>query len=148
MSTKYKHSHEVPTDVLEKRLEELSDAIGKRGEERDRELTRRVPAELDRDADLVLSEAAARLMALEAHVEALVDWADAYVGSTGLYQEIESARNADTTSLARRDAEQRKVGAASFRLELMESVRMPFRPHIQGVFNVWLRRQAEEANHD
>ena len=66
MSTKYKHSHEVPTAVLAQRLVELSDAVGKRGEERDRELTRRVPAELDRDADLVLYEAAQRLLKVEA----------------------------------------------------------------------------------
>lgn len=49
-------------------------------------------------------------------------------------------------SLARRDAEQQKIGAASFRQEVMESVKMPFRPHIQGVFDVWLRRQAEQAD--
>lgn len=70
MSTKYKHSHEVPTDVLAERLSELSDAVGKRGADRDRELTRRVPAELDRDADLVLSEAAQRLVKLEAERDA------------------------------------------------------------------------------
>lgn len=73
MSTKYKHGHEVPTAVLAKRLNELSDAVGKQGEERDRELTRRIPAEFDRDADLVLSEAATRLMALAAHVVELRD---------------------------------------------------------------------------
>lgn len=39
--------------------------------------------------------------ALAAHVEALVAWADAYIGTTGLYEEVESARNANTSSLAR-----------------------------------------------
>ena len=66
MSTKYKHGDHVPTEVLAKRLDELADVVGRPGEERDRELTRRIPAELDRDADLVLSEAATRLTALAA----------------------------------------------------------------------------------
>lgn len=51
-------------------------------------------------------------------------------------------------SLARRDAEQQKIGAASFRYELMESVKAPFRPHIQGVFAVWLERQQAEGGGD
>ena len=66
MSMKYKHGDHVPTEVLAKRLDELADVVGRPGEERDRELTRRIPAELDRDADLVLSEAATRLTALAA----------------------------------------------------------------------------------
>src|SRR5690554_6727830 len=71
MSTKYKHSHEVPTAVLAKRLDELSDVMGYPGKERDRELTQRIPAELDRDADLVLSEAAQRMLKMEAERDAL-----------------------------------------------------------------------------
>ncbi len=61
MSTKYTKPVQVPGAVLAKRLEEISEAVTKKGEDRDRELTMRVPAELDRDADLVLSEAAQRL---------------------------------------------------------------------------------------
>lgn len=71
MSTMYKRGDQVPTEVLAKRLDELADAVGKKGEERDRALTRRIPAELDRDADLVLSEASTRLMALEGKCDAL-----------------------------------------------------------------------------
>jgi len=71
MSTKYKISAEVPTAALAKRLDELSDVVGQPGEERDRELTQRIPAELDRDADLVLCEAAQRLVKLETERDAL-----------------------------------------------------------------------------
>ena len=58
MSTKYKEPQEVPTSVLIARLKQLSAAIanGDKGE-----LTMRVPAELDRDADVVLAEAVKRL---------------------------------------------------------------------------------------
>lgn len=61
MSTKYKRTKEVPTDILIARLKELADAITKGREAVDREFTMRVPAECDRDADLVLAEAARRL---------------------------------------------------------------------------------------
>lgn len=66
MSNKYKHGDTVPTDVLCKRLDELAHAITKGCEAMDREFTMRIPAELDRDPDLVLSEAARRLKELEA----------------------------------------------------------------------------------
>ena len=61
MSTKYKRTKEVPTEILVARLKELADAITKGREAVDREFTMRVPAECDRDADLVLVEAARRL---------------------------------------------------------------------------------------
>lgn len=61
MTTKYKKSSEVPTAVLANRLEELADAVTKGCDAVDREFTMRIPAECDRDADLVLSEAARRL---------------------------------------------------------------------------------------
>lgn len=64
MSRKYKLGDRVPTKVLIKRLEELSEAITKGKEATEREFTMRVPAELDRDADLVLSQAAKRLREL------------------------------------------------------------------------------------
>lgn len=76
MSTKYKISAEVPTAALAKRLDELSDVVGQSGEERDRELTQRIPAELDRDADLVLCEAAQRLVKLETERDALAAHAE------------------------------------------------------------------------
>ena len=61
MSTKYKHGDNVPTDTIISRLNELSDAVTKGKGAIDREFTMRVPAELDRDADLVLSQAAKRI---------------------------------------------------------------------------------------
>ena len=68
MRTIYKMNDIVPTDVLANRLEELSDAIGKGPDEMRREFTRRIPAELDRDADLVLSQSASRMTELEAQL--------------------------------------------------------------------------------
>jgi len=61
MSTQYRNGHEVPDKVLIKRLKELSNAINKGEKSFSSEFTMRVPAEMDRDADLVLQEAARRL---------------------------------------------------------------------------------------
>jgi hypothetical protein len=61
MSTKYKESKHVPTSILCERLDVLSEAITKGKDSINREFTMRVPAELDRDADLVLCESARRL---------------------------------------------------------------------------------------
>jgi hypothetical protein len=61
MSEKYNARSEVPTDIICDRIEELSDAITKGREAVSREFTMRIPAEVDLDADLVLSDAAARL---------------------------------------------------------------------------------------
>lgn len=65
MSRNYKQSEDIPNGVLAKRLEELSDAVVARmhGKKHvfDNEFTCRIPAELDRDADLVLMESAKRL---------------------------------------------------------------------------------------
>jgi hypothetical protein len=65
MSRQYKNSKDVPTSTLIKRLNELSDAICEGRESQAREFTMRIPAECDRDADLVLAEAARRLEAYE-----------------------------------------------------------------------------------
>lgn len=61
MSTKYKIGDEVPTYILIKRLKELSAAATKGKHTLEREFTMRIPAEVDRDADIVLSAAARRL---------------------------------------------------------------------------------------
>jgi hypothetical protein len=65
MSTRYKHRDRIPTEVLANRLDELADAVVARMKgdpsPMDREFTCRIPAELDRDPDLVLSQAADRL---------------------------------------------------------------------------------------
>ena len=61
MSNRYKDEDEVPTEVICKRLDELSNAVTKGRDAVAREFVMRVPAELDHDADLVLSTAAKRL---------------------------------------------------------------------------------------
>jgi hypothetical protein len=65
MSTNYQSSEEVPTAILIARLQKLSDAITEGKDSVEREFTMRIPAECDRDADLVLAEAARRLEALK-----------------------------------------------------------------------------------
>jgi len=65
MSTKYGATDRVPTEVLAARLDELSIAVTQGKEAVSREFTMRIPAEMDRDADLVLSAAAKRLLELE-----------------------------------------------------------------------------------
>lgn len=67
MSNKYKEEKEVPNDVIVSRLRELSTAVVKRDM---REFSMRIPTELDRDADCVLSIAAARIARLEAENKA------------------------------------------------------------------------------
>lgn len=69
MSTKYRNSSDVPTTTIVNRLNELSDAITGGSESMNGEFTMRVPAECDRDADLVLAEAARRLEQAEAEVQ-------------------------------------------------------------------------------
>ncbi len=61
MSRKYKFGDRIPTEVLIARLEELSNAVTKDRSTMCSEFTMRIPAELDRDADLVLGAAARRL---------------------------------------------------------------------------------------
>lgn len=63
MSQQYQDGDYIPTQVLAKRLDELSDAVTK-GAAGMNEFYMRIPAERDRDADLVLAEAAKRLREL------------------------------------------------------------------------------------
>lgn len=65
MSNRYKHGDRIPSETLCARLDELADAVTKGPAAVSREFTMRVPAELDRDADLVLSRAAQRIRELE-----------------------------------------------------------------------------------
>ena len=71
MSNKYKDCDEVPNEALCKRLKELSKAVTKGREGLHREFTMRIPAELDRDADLVLSIAARRIESLSQQIDEL-----------------------------------------------------------------------------
>lgn len=63
MSTRYKHGDIVPSAVLWLRLDTLAETIAGSGENPhwEREFTMSIPAELDRDADLVMAEAGKRL---------------------------------------------------------------------------------------
>lgn len=63
MSTEYKDAADVPTMILVERLGVLSDAVAKNSLG---EFDMRVPVEVDRDADVVLLEAAKRLATLTA----------------------------------------------------------------------------------
>lgn len=69
MSTTYKSSRDVPTEVLAARLNELADVVAKKHYRIGDEFTMRIPAECDRDADLVMSEAARRMQAMSSDLE-------------------------------------------------------------------------------
>jgi hypothetical protein len=73
MSNKYKNSEDVPTEMLVNRLKELVNALVDRpiGEIWSSEFTMRIPAELDRDADLVMSELGRRLLQVTTERDAL-----------------------------------------------------------------------------
>ena len=71
MSTIYKNSKDVPMEVLLERLDELADAARNGRETQDREFTIRIPAECDRDADLVISQAVIIIRELQAKVSEL-----------------------------------------------------------------------------
>ena len=71
MSTIYKNSKDVPMEVLLERLDELADAVTGGKVSRDREFTMRIPAECDRDADLVISQAVIIIRELQAKVSEL-----------------------------------------------------------------------------
>lgn len=60
MTTKYERPCDVPDKVLISRVKQLSTAITQGRDSFEREFTMRVPAECDRDADLVLYEIAGR----------------------------------------------------------------------------------------
>ena len=68
MSTKYKFSDEIPSSILVERLKVLSDACTKDRSVLLREFTMSIPAECDRDADLVLSSSAKRITELESEL--------------------------------------------------------------------------------
>ena len=65
MSLNYDTKDEVPTELLCERLEQLSDAVTKGKDAILRDFDMRIPAEVDRDADCVLAEAAKRLLDLQ-----------------------------------------------------------------------------------
>ena len=72
MSTKYKHSKDVPTSTLADRLDELATTVTKGDTS---PFVMRVPAELDYCPDLVMSAAARRLRVYEDVLEVVRDQA-------------------------------------------------------------------------
>ena len=72
MSTNYNHNDRVPSETICTRLDELAHAVTLGHEAVTREFTMRIPAELDHDADIVLSEASRRINELEARLSALL----------------------------------------------------------------------------
>ena len=82
MSTKYKEADEVPLETIINRLDELSTAMTQGRDRRESEFTMRIPAELDRDADLVLSIAAGRLEKMQEKIESLESYLDEVILST------------------------------------------------------------------
>jgi len=71
MSTYYRNGEDVPTAAICTRLKELSNAVTKGREAVAREFTMRIPAEIDHDADFVLSVAALRLDHSEKRIQEL-----------------------------------------------------------------------------
>jgi len=69
MSNKYKEGDYIPSAVLAKRLDELACAVAEGKKGTDREFKIRIPAELDRCADLVMSAAAERIRELEKYLD-------------------------------------------------------------------------------
>ena len=65
MSIKYNKPEDVPNAVLRERLNALSDAVARGKAAIADEFTRRIPAEVDRDADIVLAEAARRILRMK-----------------------------------------------------------------------------------
>ena len=76
MSNKYKHTKDIPTQVLCNRLDVLSDAVTKGRDGLNREFYMNIPAQVDNDADLVISEASQRIKRLERCLRELVDLKD------------------------------------------------------------------------
>jgi hypothetical protein len=71
MSTTYKNMNDVPTTALCTRLQELAEVVTEGGRAVLREFTMRIPAELDRDADVVLANAAQRLQEQQERMDAM-----------------------------------------------------------------------------
>lgn len=70
MSRKYSQSKDVPLDIILDRVDELASACTSRVAF-DGQFTMRIPAEVDRDADLVLNEVVLRCRKLMSEVSKL-----------------------------------------------------------------------------
>lgn len=150
MSTEYKEFKDVPIDAICKRLEELSYAVTKGKDAINREFSMRVPAELDRDADIVLSIAAKRLtdltaalndatvnaesarMAFEGHLSWLRDELAAANYMVEWYElraevEQEQAKKAITDCMAERDELRAELEAARKGIDRLIALRQRVR---------------------
>lgn len=96
MSMKYKIEDEVPSDILCNRLDELSIAVTKGRRSVLRNFDMRVPAECDRDADLVLKAAAKRIRLLEIEL-VLEKTPTVYLEVPELYDALEENRKLATS---------------------------------------------------
>ncbi len=65
MSHKHRHGNRIPSEVLCKRLDVLSDAVTEGRKGINREFYMSIPAQRDIDADLILSDAADRIREFE-----------------------------------------------------------------------------------
>ena len=75
MSTKYEISEYVPSNIICDRLEALSDAVTKGSKSILREFYMSIPAQVDHDADLILSAASQRIKKLEDKISNLKQYA-------------------------------------------------------------------------
>jgi hypothetical protein len=95
MSNNYKSPSEVPTSKLIERLNELAIHVANGNHS---EFYMRIPVECDRDADIVLSEAANRIEQQAAEIEALRGFAlwsiNNYDNQTFIYDYLDKAINA------------------------------------------------------
>lgn len=76
MSTKYKSPKDVPLNLIIARLLELSGAISDGRDSQSREFIMRIPAECDRDADIVIAQSAMRLDQARQIITDLVEYAE------------------------------------------------------------------------
>jgi len=90
MSNQYKIGDSVPSEILCARLREIVHAItaGDGGKSILRECVMRVPAEIDRDADLVISGSARRIEALTARVKKLEDCLQYIIGERRIHGHV------------------------------------------------------------
>ena len=90
MSNNYRNSKEVLIETLIARLRELSDAVAGGRQTQEREFTMRIPAECDRDADIILEEAAKRLARAQGDAEPQVMGRVAHLDSGAVICQLNS----------------------------------------------------------
>ena len=102
MSTKYKLSDEVPSGVLADRLDVLSDAVTQGIKKIGQVFYMSIPAEVDHDADLVISGAAKRIRDLEAQLSTIQSTVNEQAEDEGLWFDTVTAPEAFLQQALRR----------------------------------------------